>query len=292
MVLRFVHGCALRAWPGKFTGSQEKQATVGVVIKLICIDVDGTLIGSSGELENGILEKAEGLRAKGIRISICTGRPGFGKTYGWAKALDPQGWHIFQSGASILGDSTSLSTPLPIEAVEMLSEEKINRGWVLEWYSDQDWTVDSEHTFAVDHARLLGLRYEKKSLFELQGTPIRAQWIVPHEDVQTVLANPIDGLECHTATSPVMPDASFISMTARGVSKASAIQTVAERLGIDLSEVMMVGDAPNDISAFAVVGHSVAMGNADRYTKSRANHGVSHVDSGGLLEAFSLAEQI
>jgi hydroxymethylpyrimidine pyrophosphatase-like HAD family hydrolase len=52
---------------------------------------------------------------------------------------------------------------------------------------------------------------------------------------------------------------------------------------------MMVGDGENDVSAMAVVGHPVAMGNAEAGARRAARHHVGHVDAGGLAEALALA---
>ena len=44
------------------------------------------------------------------------------------------------------------------------------------------------------------------------------------------------------------------------LSKAEGLAVALEKMGLKPSEILAVGDAPNDISLFEFVGHSVAVG--------------------------------
>jgi hydroxymethylpyrimidine pyrophosphatase-like HAD family hydrolase len=70
-------------------------------VKLVFVDVDGTLVGKDG-VPPCIWPRVEALRAKGVRLSLITGRPGRGETLGYARRLDPTGLHVFESGAVVL----------------------------------------------------------------------------------------------------------------------------------------------------------------------------------------------
>ena len=48
------------------------------MIQLVFTDVDGTLVGSSGTVLPAIWTAAERVRAAGIRMAVCSGRPAFG----------------------------------------------------------------------------------------------------------------------------------------------------------------------------------------------------------------------
>jgi hydroxymethylpyrimidine pyrophosphatase-like HAD family hydrolase len=52
---------------------------------------------------------------------------------------------------------------------------------------------------------------------------------------------------------------------------------------------MMVGDGYNDLGVMRVVGHPVAMGNAELELHAVARHRVAHVDREGLVEALEIA---
>jgi hydroxymethylpyrimidine pyrophosphatase-like HAD family hydrolase len=87
-----------------------------------------------------------------------------------------------------------------------------------------------------------------------------------------------------------MRDTTFVGLTREGVTKGSAMRSVAAEYGISLTDVMYVGDSGNDISALRVAGRPIAMGNADPgVLEAAAGHSVGHVDNGGLADALELA---
>ncbi|HEX6041592.1 Cof-type HAD-IIB family hydrolase [Longimicrobium sp.] len=261
------------------------------MIDLICVDVDGTLVGSSGDVLPAVWEAVERARADGARLVICSGRPAFGLTRALAERLDPEGWHVFQNGASIvhLPTGRSRSSCLPRPAVEALVARARQTGRVLELYSDTDYRVESTDERAERHAGLLGVPFRSRDLLSLDADVVRAQWVLSHAELPLVLGEPHEGLAVAASTSPVMPDTSFISVTAPGVSKATAVRSVAAEYGVPLERVMMVGDGANDLEVMQTVGTPVAMGNAEPEILAVARHHVPHVDRGGLIEALALA---
>jgi Cof subfamily protein (haloacid dehalogenase superfamily) len=260
-------------------------------VKVIGIDVDGTLIGSSGEVFPEVRQAAKRARDAGIRLVLCSGRPAFGITVEYASDLDPDGWHVFQNGASIvhLQSRESLSVSLPANAVAQLVADARNNTHVLELYSDTEYVTDSESTWAREHADLLGVQFERRPFDTLRGAVVRAQWLVAPADVAAVVSSAPEGLEVAQSSSPLMPHTRFVGLTRAGVSKGSAIRTVARKYGAELAQVMYVGDAANDLPALRIVGHPVAMGNADEAVIAASRHVVAHVDRGGLADALTLA---
>jgi len=63
----------------------------------------------------------------------------------------------------------------------------------------------------------------------------------------------------------------YVSITGPGVDKGRALRLVCERLGVVPEEAMAVGDAAPDLAMFDVAGLSVAMGNAPHDVKARAD---------------------
>jgi Cof subfamily protein (haloacid dehalogenase superfamily) len=261
------------------------------VLGLICVDVDGTLIGSDNAVREDVWAALADARARGVRIALCSGRPAFGNALGYARRLDPQGWHVFQNGASVVNvdRGASLSEALPVDLLDGLLARAQDTGRLLEVYTDDAYAVTRPGDLARRHAELLGLPYVPRAPETLTGTRIRAQWVVPHAEAAAVQAEAHPGLALHPAGSPVMSDVLFISVTRAGVDKGSAVTRVAAEYGVPLERVMMVGDGHNDVSAMRVVGHPVAMGNADAEARAAARYTVGHVDAGGLREAAELA---
>ena len=261
------------------------------MIRLICLDVDGTLVGSSGDVLPVVWAAAAEARAQGIRLAICSGRPAFGKTLGFAQRLDADGWHVFQNGASIahLPDGETRSRALPLAGLAQLIARARETGRLLELYSDTDYAIESTAPLGRLHAGLLGVPYAPRSFESLAGIVVRAQWVVAHDEVAAIAREPMTGLTMSESLSPLMPGISFLNITPEGVHKGEAVRRIAEAYGIALADTMMVGDSDNDLSALQIVGVPVAMGNAEPAIKAAALHVVGDVDAGGTVEAFALA---
>jgi Cof subfamily protein (haloacid dehalogenase superfamily) len=261
------------------------------VIQLICIDVDGTLVGTSGGVLPAVWPAAERARANGARLAICSGRPAFGDALGYAQRLDPTGWHIFQNGASVIHLETLASRSMGI-APHLVSEivrQSRNGGPVVELYTDLEYAVEVDDTRARQHAKLLGVPLALRSLDALSAPVVRALWLCPPNRVDAVVAAAPPGLELGTATSPPMPSTVFINVTPAGVNKAVAVRTIATEYRIPLGNVMYVGDGHVDIGPMREVGVPVAMGNGEPDVKAASQHIVASVDDGGLVEALELA---
>ena len=273
-------------------------------IALVCIDVDGTLVGSSGTVPTAVWPAAAKLRARGVRLAICSGRPAFGKTRGFAERLDPDGWHIFQNGASVvrLPEGASRSVPLPGGALDLLvartrAARRAGSGRILELYQDERYVVELAPEVPGDrgrrHAELLGVPYDPHPLDQLGaalgGPPVRAQWVIPIEETHDVVADPVPGLVLAPAASPAMADSMFVNITTAGIDKAAAVRAVADAYGLPMGRVMMVGDGANDVGALRAVGLGVAMGNAEPEAIAAAPRWVAAVDRGGVPAALARA---
>jgi Cof subfamily protein (haloacid dehalogenase superfamily) len=261
------------------------------MIALIFVDVDGTLVGSSGAVSDRVWRAAALARERGIRLAICSGRPAFGTTREYARRLDAEGWHVFQNGASIvqLPGGETRSRPLPPPLVARLVERSRDRARPLELYADEEYAVELDVPRTRQHADLLGVPFVARNLDSLRAPIVRAQWLVPHDELDAVLAEPHEGLLQSHSLSPVMPDTSFVNLTLAGVDKASAVRQVADAYRIPLERAMMVGDSANDVSALRVVGTPVAMGNSEAEVLAVARYEVADVDREGLADAFALA---
>lgn len=260
-------------------------------VKLVGIDVDGTLVGSSGEVDPRVWEAADAARANGIRLALCSGRPALAIALEYAKRLEMGGWHAFQNGASIvhLATGQSRSVPLPPVAVQTFIAEARANGFVLELYTDKEWVTESTSDWAVEHGKLLGMKLEPRPFESLGGHAVRAQWLLTYAQAKQVMSVPRPGLEAVQATSPLMPDTQFVGFTRAGVNKASAMRTIAEAYSVALQDVMYIGDSGNDLPALREVGHPIAMGNADLAVREAAKTTVGHVDEAGVAQALRMA---
>jgi Cof subfamily protein (haloacid dehalogenase superfamily) len=71
--------------------------------------------------------------------------------------------------------------------------------------------------------------------------------------------------------------------------KGIAVKNYAQKLGIDASEVMAIGDSYNDLSMLEYAGVSFAMGNADDFIKSKAKYVTTTNEEDGVALAIMRA---
>ena len=161
------------------------------MLPLICLDVDGTLVGSAGAPSPELWASAERARARGQRLTMCTARLAAGPTRGWAERLDPDGWHIFHTGGARWNPRSGevRTVALPDGALEACAALAQDRGWVLETYSWDDYVVDSDAPLAVAHAGLLGLPHRRRSVGDLADDVVRVQFVVGEADAADALAS-------------------------------------------------------------------------------------------------------
>ncbi|MFN8668247.1 MAG: Cof-type HAD-IIB family hydrolase [Gemmatimonadaceae bacterium] len=264
------------------------------MIRLLCADVDGTLVGARGAVHPEVWPAVERARAAGIRLALCSGRPAFGITREYAERFAPEGWHIFQNGASVVHfpDGRTHSVRVTPEQAAFLRQRARVTGFTLEFYGDLDYAVEDDDVYTHQHAALLGVPFRSRPLATFDQPIVRAQWMVRKTQHDAVLAESCEGLELWPSTSPLMPDTLFVGILPRGTNKGTGVQALADEYGIPLDEIMFVGDAWNDMPALQLVGHPVAMANAEPEAIAIARHVVGHVDDGGLAEALDLAVRI
>ena len=77
-----------------------------------------------------------------------------------------------------------------------------------------------------------------------------------------------------------------LECTPKGLNKAVGAEALCRHLGIDMSEVIAVGDSDNDLPLLAAAGLSVAMGNANGNVKAAADVVVRDNDHDGCAEAI------
>jgi hydroxymethylpyrimidine pyrophosphatase-like HAD family hydrolase len=79
----------------------------------------------------------------------------------------------------------------------------------------------------------------------------------------------------------------WMDLAPKGVSKASGVAYVAERLGIDASDVLALGDGRNDIELLRWAGRGVAMGQAVQPVRDAADDVTAGVNEDGAALELS-----
>ena len=145
------------------------------MIKLVLVDVDGTLHGAGG-VHPRVWDAADRARARGLHLGICTGRTGVGAALDYARRLDPGGLHIFDSGAVILGGdgaverAAGLPRELCLQVLELARAEDLE----LELYTAEGGYYVRRLTPDIEtHAAMLRRKVEVADLADPPGTPVR-----------------------------------------------------------------------------------------------------------------------
>lgn len=263
------------------------------MIPLVVLDLDGTLIGSQGVVQGCVWEAAERVREAGVKLVVCTGRPAFGLAQRIAQRLGPTTPHVFQSGAHIAyPDGQTLKASALHEATSRrLIEQARKLGTVLELYTPSNLFVERKTDISEAHAKMIGVNAIVRDLEDVVANEpvVRAQWIVPSEEIPHVTAVSGEGVQVSSATSPALTGVAFVSVTHEGVSKASAIAHVAEVLRVRLPEVMAVGDSLGDLPMLETVGHPVVMANSAPELLERFPDVAGDVESCGVVAALDEA---
>jgi hypothetical protein len=272
--------------------------------KLLATDLDGTLLDRSGAIhERDRLAIAE-LQRRGVAVTIVTGRM-YSGTRDLARSLLLDGPIGCLDGSAIVAvpdDRHLVSHTLAGEAGRVL-QAAVAGG------SPAVFVLGREEIF--HDAR--GARF---AAFLAGWTPritaVHDVGAPPHWDVETGLAGVMavgTSEEIDTLVSALAHAAHLVSavafpvlrdtlpghwaMMARaaGATKGTALRWIAAHHGIEMREVVAVGDWLNDVPMFQAAGCSFAMGHADDEVKA---HATEHLRAdvttgGGIAEAAERA---
>lgn len=262
------------------------------MIPLVVLDLDGTIVGSSGTVAECVWQAAEKVRSAGVKLSVCTGRPHGGISEKIATRLGPNTPHIFQSGAQIAyADGETLQAFALKEAnTRALIEHARDYGLVLEIYTPNEIFVERKTPMSEAHAKMLGMSAIIRDLGDVvENEPVvRVQWVLSADQVEKAFGLELDTVQISHAVSPALQGSHLISVTQKGVSKGSAITRLAEILKVDLANVMALGDSEGDLPMLQVVGHPLVMGNASEALRDRFAS-VGSVEACGAVEALERA---
>lgn len=263
------------------------------MIPLVILDIDGTLIGSKGHVEDCVWQAVEKGRSAGMKFAVCTGRPCFGVAQKVAERLGPTNPHIFQSGAHIAyPQGEALNVFALKEAVTRpLVKQARELGLVLELYSPNTLFVERRNPLSEAHAKMIGANAIVRDFQDvLENEPIvRAQWVIKTSDIAKVSLGDLDDAQASTATSPALEDTFFISITQKDISKGAATKLLAAAMRLELSDVVGVGDSDGDRPMLDVVGYPVVMDNAPASLKKDYGTHAGSVEACGVVPIIESA---
>lgn len=264
------------------------------MLKLIAIDMDGTLLNEAKKIPKENIEAIRQAAEKGIKVVICTGRMQSG-VMPYFEQLDFAGqdeYAILNNGCSIHHTSDwSLYAykGLTQEDIEVLAKASENYSDIHLTFTDRlaytvlDDTVpdivayDSGLVFTTAQPVTLQTALANAPVFQAMYLGEETAMDKFQKDQEELLAQRFSTVRSQSYIFEAMP---------QGVTKATALAQLAEELGYLPEEVMAIGDGNNDLEMLRYAGVSVAMGNGTAEVKAEARFETGHCDDAGVAQAI------
>jgi len=251
--------------------------------RLVASDLDGTLLRSDGTVDDRTRRAIASAEAAGATVVFCTARP-----HRWLKPLAEETGHhgmaVCANGAVLWDvhtesviEATPLQPAVARQLVTLLEGEVPGGAWAVErtggfghepdyvprWPVPADTLIDVVDTLIEEPAVKLMLRHNYLSADVLLE---RAKSIGGH------LAE-----ISHSSTNDTL-----IEISAIGVSKASGLARLCQRLEIERQDVIAFGDMPNDLPMLTWAGRAVAVANAHPHVIAAADEITAANDESGV----------
>ena len=245
-------------------------------IRLLAVDIDGTLLDPASELPAANLAALRRAHAKGVEVILVTGRR-YRFALPIAQNLGFDSWLITSNGAIIrsLQGETFFRDLMPAETALRLcaAMDAFRRAAVLTFDVDGKGSLVVETTEGFDLGIQRWLERNRDSI----------DFVIPLEDalttdpVQVAFAGSLDHMGraearlCSTGVQSELTilrtryparDLSIMDVLTRDCSKGHALERWARHRGLAREQVMAIGDNFNDVQMLEYAGLPVVMGNA------------------------------
>jgi len=261
------------------------------MIRVLAVDVDGTLLDSSHALRADVRDALGLLSLAGVRVVLATARGPMALSDvlhklrfapllicfsgAWIGKWDPESSTVisvrFDKRLAASAARSIVSTALAhrIEPSVFTPETWRVRTMTTEIFAESQ-IVNFYPLIAPD---LLAADEEPSKIMLITSTGEPAKML-------RTIANSVQSFSTATFSKP-----NYLEIIAPGVNKAKAVAELAQTLGVDLSQVAAVGDGENDVEMLKEAGLGIAMGNACDDAKAAAGWLTGTNDEGGVAQA-------
>ncbi|MCX7799405.1 MAG: Cof-type HAD-IIB family hydrolase [Fimbriimonadales bacterium] len=258
-------------------------------IRLLAVDLDGTLLGSDRTPHPASAEALRLCRQRGVRVVLASGRVSLTMAP-FAEAIGLERTFVCCNGAHVVearhGDV--LHTPLPGNAALAIWEFGRQRGLQTNLYF--------RDRIAFGHRSPFGDVYLSRVRAEVQPSVTREEILRDPPTKMMVLAEP-EELERHRAAAEelasglglrtVLSEPDYLEFLVPTADKGSGLRALCRHLGVPRESCAAIGDYSNDVEMLAWAGFSGAMANGSEDAKAAADAVVSSNDDGGVAEFVS-----
>lgn len=238
-------------------------------VKLIAIDMDGTLLTPQNQISPAVKAAIAAAREKGVQVVLATGRPYIGvERYLMELDLQQEGCYCITNNGALVqrtvnGDcvaQTALSFDdyLYFEALACklgVHFHALDFNFVYTANKDI-----SPYTIHESHLTGMPLKYRAVEEMDRSLTFPKVMMIDEPEILDRAISQlPPEAFERYT----IMKSAEYyLEILDKRVNKGEGVKMLAEHLGILRESVMTLGDQQNDLAMIRYAGIGVAMGNA------------------------------
>ena len=265
------------------------------MIKLLVLDIDGTIAGKSNDVSDVVKSVIQAVQAQGIQVAIATGRM-YRSALRFHQAIGSQLPMIVYNGAWIQDPATSeIHRHLPLcpqAALELLNyfeQPEFLAQVGVHFYVGDRLYVREINPETKRYAQRSGIK--PIAVGDLRGIldahPTKVLALSQQREVMAKLRQElaenlqVDGIHLTQSTE------TFLEATHPQANKGEATRYLAEQiLGLTAEEVMAIGDNFNDKEMLDYVGVSVAMGDAPTAIQSLADWVAPTVEEDGAAIAI------
>lgn len=249
-------------------------------IRLIAIDLDGTLVRSDQTISDHTIRTAIAAQRNGVRIAIVSGRPTFGASPA-AEALqlaDYGGYLVSYNGAEIYDCRTSkmlFSNTLDEAVKPIIYQTAQDKALAVMTYIGKEVVTetanaDNEYIRYSSMRNKMPVRPVNDFLTEAAQPIVKC--IIVGEPEKLVSIEPTLNAALHGRADAYRSEPFFLEIVPHGIDKAQGLSQLLTATGITPEEVMALGDGFNDLPMIEYAGLGVAMGNAQDAVKAKADY--------------------
>ena len=271
------------------------------MIRLLAIDIDGTLLDSRGRLPDAHRDALVDAAGLGVEVTLVTGR-GFHFTGAVVDLLPIPLTLIVNNGAVVKRKTgeTELRHVLSREAARrVLDETRHFEDSVAIVFDRPD---ERQIVFErMDWSRPNRRGYYEKNKAFIAETPSPLRDMLTEDPIQVMFNGSIEPMRALVASLRAMPiadqfsvaiteyvprDFSLVAVNGAGCSKGTTLARWVAQRGMTPADVMAVADNLNDVEMLDFAGTAYVMGNATDALKARGYRVTGTNDEGGLAIAI------
>lgn len=267
-------------------------------IRLIALDLDGTLLNSDKQLTQQNAQALACAAARGIEIVPTTGRF-FSGMPEIIRSLPYLHYAITINGAAVYdvrqdADIARAEIPLPlaVEIMRYLDTLPViydcymnNWGWMTRAMQLRaDAFAPDEHYLRMIRNLRTPVDDLKSYLLETGRDVQKIQLFLTDPALRMTLLRQLGGQFEGLCVSSSVPN--NIEINSTDANKGEALRKLAAHLGLDISRTMAIGDGLNDLSMLRAAGIGVAMENACPEAKHAADYVTGSCDESGVAAAI------